>query len=359
MNLPLISVIMPAYNAQSYIASSLDSILNQPCKDFEIIVVNDGSKDKTEDILNQYSAKYKQIKVLNQKNQGVSVARNTGIEAATGKYIAFLDSDDFWARDFYDEKLHEKLLSDDYDMLAFDFFVANSKCKRGNIIGSKDRIKENTKFTFLWNHFASFIYLRDMINKNEIRFPVGQKIDEDNATLFLCLCASKDVHPISRCGLIYRNNWNSVTYKIDNKCNEKLSVIGLWQKLRKTVAENDRFYSDEAIMMCDTKIAISLLDYINFAAKEGKGYEEINSNIKALSGDQIIEKSASLKLPSSFEETRKQYSENPQSYIISQKRSVIKTFLNKFDFLKRIYIDYRSYDLVVDDYLKMKKSGDF
>lgn len=357
MSLPLISVIMPAYNAQNYIASSLDSILNQPCKDFEIIVVNDGSKDKTAEILNQYSAKHKQIKVLNQKNQGVSVARNTGIEAATGKYIAFLDSDDFWARDFYDEKLHEELLSKDHDMLAFDFFVANSKCKRGNIIGSKDRINENTKFLFLWNHFASFIYLRDMINKNEIRFPVGQKIDEDNATLFLCLCAAKGVYPISRCGLIYRNNWNSVTYKIDNKCNEKLSVISLWQKLKKMVAENDKFCSDEAIMMCDIKIAISLLDYINFAAKEGKDYEEINSNLKLLSGDEIIKKSVSLKLPTPFEETRKQYSENPQAYIISQRRSFIKTLLNKFDFLKRIYIDYRSYDLVVEDYLKTKQNN--
>jgi glycosyltransferase involved in cell wall biosynthesis len=357
MSLPLISVVMPAYNAQNYIASSLDSILNQPCKDFEIIVVNDGSKDKTAEILNQYSAKHKEIKVLNQKNQGVSVARNTGIEAATGKYIAFLDSDDFWASNFYDEKLHELLLTEDHDMLAFDFFVANSKCKRGNIIGSKDRLNENTKFLFLWNHFASCIYLREMINKNNIRFPVGQKIDEDNATLFLCICASKDVYPISRCGLVYRNNWNSVTYKIDNKCNEKLSVIGLWQGYKKIVSENDNFYSEEAITMCDIKIAISVLDYINFAAKEGKTFEEINSNLVDVSGDEIIKSSVSLKLPQPFEVTRNQYLENPQAYISSQKRSFTKKLLNKLDFLKRIYVDYRSYDLVVEDYLKTNQNN--
>lgn len=355
MKSPLISVIMPAYNAQRYIADSLDSILNQPCKDFEIIVVNDGSTDRTAEILNHYSNKYEQIIVLEQKNQGVSVARNKGLEVANGKYISFLDSDDLWACNFYNEKLHEIIQLQKSDMYAFDFFVANSKCKRGNIVGSRDRINEGDKFVFLWNHFASFMYSREMINKNKIKFSVGQKIDEDNAFLFLNLCVANEVYPVSKCGLIYRNNWNSVTYKIDNICKEKFSVVTFWKKLKTFINENASFYSKEAVDMCNIKISISVLDYINFAAKEGKSFEEINTQLGLISGDEIIKESVNLDISEFFESVRNEYLSDPEFFINKKKRSFLKNILNRLSFLKKMYIDYNSYSLIVEDYLKTQK----
>ncbi|MDF4756482.1 glycosyltransferase family A protein, partial [Vibrio parahaemolyticus] len=93
----LVSVIVPLYNAEKYIEETMESILNQTYKNIEIVIVDDGSKDQSSSIVKNLKKKYpEQIKYILQENQGVSVARNTGIENASGEYISFLDSDDLW-----------------------------------------------------------------------------------------------------------------------------------------------------------------------------------------------------------------------------------------------------------------------
>lgn len=90
----LISVIIPVYNSARYLPKCLDSIINQTYQNLEIICINDGSTDNSVKILQNYTKKDPRIKILNQKNAGLSTARNSGIKAATGKYITFVDSDD-------------------------------------------------------------------------------------------------------------------------------------------------------------------------------------------------------------------------------------------------------------------------
>lgn len=94
--MPLVSVVVPAYNAEKTLKASVDSILAQDFRDFEIIVVNDGSSDSTKAILAEYDS---QIRVVDQNNRGAPAARNAGVNAANGKLIAFLDSDDLWSPD--------------------------------------------------------------------------------------------------------------------------------------------------------------------------------------------------------------------------------------------------------------------
>ena len=91
---PLFSVIIPVYNRERFIAKAIESVLNQSCKDFELIVVDDGSTDNTPKIIQQYPLRY-----IRQDNRGVSAARNAGIKAARGAIIALLDSDDEWRKD--------------------------------------------------------------------------------------------------------------------------------------------------------------------------------------------------------------------------------------------------------------------
>ncbi len=95
MAVPKISVILPVYNVEKYLRRCLDCLQNQTLTDFEIIAVNDGSPDNSIDILNEYAAKDSRIKVITQKNGGLSSARNTGTKNANGEYIYFLDSDDY------------------------------------------------------------------------------------------------------------------------------------------------------------------------------------------------------------------------------------------------------------------------
>jgi glycosyltransferase involved in cell wall biosynthesis len=94
--LDLISVIIPAYNAERFIGRTLSSALNQTFKDIEVIVVNDGSTDKTQLIVENFAVNDRRVRLFNTINRGVAMARNFGIENARGTYVAFLDADDLW-----------------------------------------------------------------------------------------------------------------------------------------------------------------------------------------------------------------------------------------------------------------------
>ena len=125
----MISVIIPAYNVQDYIAECLDSILNQTYKDLEIIVVDDGSTDNTPQILEEYAKKYPQIRILTQQNSGQSVARNWGLRESSGDYIVFVDSDDWLATNNSIEMLYEKITE-----TSADFVQAGLDFKKGSLI---------------------------------------------------------------------------------------------------------------------------------------------------------------------------------------------------------------------------------
>lgn len=99
----LISIVVPVYNAEKYIVEFLDSLLNQDFKKFELIVVNDGSTDKSEEIILKYKEKFNYFKYIKQKNQGQSEARNKAIRYIRGKYTLFLDPDDYLEKNMLKE----------------------------------------------------------------------------------------------------------------------------------------------------------------------------------------------------------------------------------------------------------------
>ena len=97
MKPPLVSVIIPTYNREKFVTLAIDSVINQTFKDYELIVIDDGSTDNTKNVLKQYNAK---IHYIYQNNSGVSAARNAGIKVARGEWLAFLDSDDEWMPEY-------------------------------------------------------------------------------------------------------------------------------------------------------------------------------------------------------------------------------------------------------------------
>ena len=124
-----VSVIVPVYNLESYIERCLDSLLMQDYDDLEIILVNDGSTDKSLEIIEKYAQQSESIIVINQKNSGVSSARNAGIEKATGFFIAFVDGDDYIDSNYY-ELLLKKITSDNYDFVQMGFICEHGNGKR-------------------------------------------------------------------------------------------------------------------------------------------------------------------------------------------------------------------------------------
>lgn len=117
-----ISIIVPVYNVEDYLRQCIESILNQKYQDFELILVNDGSTDLSGEICNEYSKKDSRIRVRHKENGGLSSARNVGLDLATGKYIGFVDSDDWIHEDMYN-KLINHAINLDSDVVACNFFI--------------------------------------------------------------------------------------------------------------------------------------------------------------------------------------------------------------------------------------------
>ena len=118
-NIPLISVIIPVFNDEKYIGKCLDSVVNQTFRNYEVIVVNDGSSDNSAEICEKYQKIYPNLKLLKQKNSGSSVARNNGIKSSSGKYLLFLDSDDFLIGNSALEKFADSLTKTSCDVLIY------------------------------------------------------------------------------------------------------------------------------------------------------------------------------------------------------------------------------------------------
>ena len=112
MNRPKISVIVPVYNAEKYLYNCINSILTQTFTDFELLLINDGSKDKSGEICEEYVAKDSRIRVFHKENGGVSSARNLGLREALGEYVVFIDADD----EFLDENSIQILYQPEFDM---------------------------------------------------------------------------------------------------------------------------------------------------------------------------------------------------------------------------------------------------
>ncbi|QOR65483.1 glycosyltransferase [Cytobacillus suaedae] len=123
MVLPTISVIIPVYNVEKYLSRCIDSVLNQTFQDFEIILINDGSTDQSGMICNEYVQKDQRISVIHKKNARVSAARNDGLKKAKGKYVSFVDSDDWIEPDMYKQMVHKA------EELTLDFIMCDYKKK--------------------------------------------------------------------------------------------------------------------------------------------------------------------------------------------------------------------------------------
>ena len=179
MKNPKVSVIIPVYNVEPYLCRCLDSLVNQTLQDIEIICINDCSSDNSLAILKEYAEKDERINIIDfEKNQGVSIARNAGIEIAKGEYIGLVDSDDYVDLDFY-EKLHKKAKDTDADMVK-----ASLKKKK------VDWIKEYPYFASIKNgkyydvlYHCCYIYRVNFLKRHQINYPEGIKFSED--TFFL------------------------------------------------------------------------------------------------------------------------------------------------------------------------------
>ncbi|PHV70151.1 glycosyl transferase [Sporanaerobium hydrogeniformans] len=260
--MPKISIIIPVYNVEKYLKQCIESVLNQSFKEIEILLVNDGSTDKSGDICDEYARKDNRIKVIHKINGGLSDARNVGTLAATGEYLMYLDSDDFWIEGCL-EDIQDILLRNPQVEVVLCKFAKYYKKDRiiikpalydeTRILGrSKEEVLNYLFETEQYEPSASLKVLnREFIIKNNLLFQVGL-LSEDIEWNLRMMLAAHSFASYNKAFYMYRQNRVgsiSNTGSIKHIAN-LVAICSLYKKAAEGVG--------------DEQLKINLLDYSAF-----------------------------------------------------------------------------------------------
>ncbi len=221
--MPKVSIILAIYNVENYLRECLNSLINQTLREIEIICVNDASTDNSLNILKEYQAKDDRIKIIDQENQGPGVARNKGLDIASGKYIMIVDSDDWLELDAC-EIAYNQIEKNGNDIVIFGYkkyYEKSDEYKEenhlksfaGQINNPQIRVSE-LETNFFNNGYAwGKIYNRDFLQRNNIKF-LPQYLCEDGPFILLSLALSNSISVINKPLYYYRVRDNSASADI-------------------------------------------------------------------------------------------------------------------------------------------------
>lgn len=226
-----VSVIIPVYKVESYLDRCVNSVVNQSYRNLEIILVDDGSPDKCPQMCDDWAKRDSRIKVIHKQNGGLSDARNAGIDAATGEYVAFLDSDDSFSLDF--SKMCEGLADSDFDVKLGDYSNISAKLYYYAKVNGKRR-----KINFLISACLK-IYKKEFLNKNNIKFKFGVYHEDVDFGLRILLSQPKIEQTNIRFYVYNVDNPSSITreYKDDKTSKRLTDVVEIIKDIKKDYPE--------------------------------------------------------------------------------------------------------------------------
>ena len=250
---PSISIIVPIWNTEKYLHRCLTSLVEQTKKDIEIVCVNDGSPDNSLEIMNEFAAKDPRVKVVNQKNQGVAVARNVGLKNATSKYIMWCDSDDEYVPDMC-EKMFNAIETKKVDMVVCAINVINDKVDSKLAGGVEEyvKLKFSGKQSVNWNlivhtdvSLPSKIMKKSLIDKYNMHFPDGLHF-EDAYFFDQYFTASKNVYYMDEKLYNYHRNNDSIMSRSFKKTSISLDYMQIIPRTYDYLKKNNLFnkYND-------------------------------------------------------------------------------------------------------------------
>lgn len=299
-----ISIIVPIYNASKYLEKCLDSLINQTKKELEFILINDGSTDNSEEIIKKY--KDKRIKYFKNENRGIGKTRNFGIEKSSGKYLMFLDSDDYLETNAC-EVLYEKVEKESLDLLVFDYYrVEKTSTEEVKIPSFKtSNIKENKDLLLNINLGpCNKIYKSDLIKNNNIKFDEKLKY-EDTLFVIKTIYNAKKVAKLDQVLHYYVIHEKSQTTVRDERVFDILKMIDkirMYLKSDKEVKETvDKLtikiltnYTIQQRYQSDKKLAMKFIDEVfKYLEKEIPDYKN-NKYYENRGIKKIIEKNKFL-----------------------------------------------------------------
>jgi len=293
-----VSIIVPAYNVENYIEKCLETLVNQTLKEIEIIVVNDGSTDKTKNKIEKFLLAYpEKIKYLEKTNGGLSDARNYGLPSAHGKYIGFVDSDDYVEFNMFEE-MYNKAEEENSDMVECDFIWEYPKKKKIDT----GKIYSNQKEAFIYARVVAWNKLikRETLEKANIKFPKGLRY-EDTEFFYKLLPNLKKISFIKKPMVHYIQRSNSIA----NTQNERVKeIFEIWDNIFKFYKENNLFeeykteieYTYTRFLLCSSLLRIVKVENKKIRKElEKKTWEELNKNFPNWKQNPILKKEKGAK----------------------------------------------------------------
>lgn len=247
-----ISVIVPIYKVEPYIRQCVDSLVNQTHKDFEIILVDDGSPDNCPEICDEYAAKDSRIKVIHKKNGGSVSARKAGVNAASGEYVTFVDGDDWIDADYF-SKIKEIITEYNPDIISITKHYRAIEGKEpyvfqeNDLNGMYDRamleeyIFPGVLYTAPYYSFGILpalwakVIKRELLSANIYQEPDEIRMGDDLAVTLPCILQANSVYFSNICGYYYRQNPASITNTFDTSAPER--VCSLLKTLREEISQ--------------------------------------------------------------------------------------------------------------------------
>ncbi len=246
---PLISIIVPAYNAERFLTECLQSLMNQSYRSIEIVVINDGSKDGSEKICLEMKEKDKRISYYYQQNQGVSMARNYGMQVARGEYITFVDADDI-LRESAIEQLYTAINECNSDGACCGYVVDGS-IERGNDTGSLKNLERRYGSKIdsgemiqhivctqpgksISGYAVRNLYKASILKQNNIQFDPTIKIAEDYKFILNYLVYTKTIAIVTEELYVYRTNEFSTTAHFIPTIHEDMNRVNQWMRTELT-----------------------------------------------------------------------------------------------------------------------------
>lgn len=228
----LVSVVVPVYNNEVYVEKCIRSIMEQSYQNLEILVINDGSKDHSFEILTKLAEEDTRIKLFDQENAGVAAARNMGLEHATGEYVTFIDGDDYVGRN-YISNLCEKAESQALEMVICGLkFVDEKECILRTVIPGKYRRFEHEEWTFRISAVCSHFYRRELWEKHQIRFFSGERGEDMPISMFFSAVCDK-IGILQEAEYYYVQHSSSAMHNFKGLKNYSLPYRALEESLQK------------------------------------------------------------------------------------------------------------------------------
>lgn len=290
----LISVVVPIYNVEKYLRKCINSIINQTYSNLEIILVNDGSTDGSGEICNEYACKDGRILVINKRNGGLSDARNCGIEIAKGKYIVFIDSDDYIETDMI-ENLYRACIDNGAQIACCGKIIERGKkinevnCKENFCVSAEDAIKRMLLLRDIDVSAWDKMYKMELFK--DIRYPINKYYEDMGTTYKLLDKADKIVH-INKPEYHYVIRLNSITTTFSIK---HLDMLSTSKEIHEYIVEKYPQLTEISKSFCYLQYFTILLELHNVSNK--KQYKEQYKVIKRQYNKEIADILANQYIP--------------------------------------------------------------